>query len=157
MALGTPQGVTFSKAARYYIPITYNNNDKEEAKEAKMEKKQKKLEALSEKAKWAQTKLKTLTHGLKMTDDNDIWDSWNWNRIEKKTKYSEDSWKGNSKLADLNIWEVNQCTKTLQSLFQLSSHDCLCSPLKSQLIAVKQTCNWLSRRMTLEEMVIGWW
>lgn len=52
MALGTPQGVTFSKAARYYIPITYNNNDKEgEAKEAKMEKKQKKLEALSEKAK----------------------------------------------------------------------------------------------------------
>lgn len=41
MALGTPQGVKFFKASRYYIPKTYNNNDREEeAKEAKMEKKQ---------------------------------------------------------------------------------------------------------------------
>lgn len=46
MALGTPQGVTFSKAARYYIPKkTCNNNDNEEAKEEKKQKK-KKLKSL---------------------------------------------------------------------------------------------------------------
>lgn len=28
---------------------------------------------------------------------------------------------------------------------------------KSQLIAVKQTCNWLSRRMTLEERMVNAW
>lgn len=53
MALGTPQGVTFSKAARYYIPKKpCNNNDNEEAKQEKKQKKKlKELEALSEKAK----------------------------------------------------------------------------------------------------------
>lgn len=75
MALGTPGGVPFSKAI-----VVHDSSSEINGRE-------KKLQCIHPKKqsqrKW-NWKLSHAERGLKMTDDNDIWDSWNWNRVERK-------------------------------------------------------------------------
>lgn len=158
MALGTPQGVTFSKAARYTVLRQQWQRRSKRSEEEEDGEEEKKLEALSKKQSERKRNWK-LSHAT----------AWRWQAtmiygiLETETELRRKRNTVKSRVCNHKItWLIyNGILFKYQHIRnQVPSYrvvTVVSLRFKSQLIAVKQTCNWLSRRMTLEERMVNAW